>query len=429
MHRLIAYCWRMLLLAMMLAAPLARADLTVDIVGGGSSRYPLTILPMQNEEWLPEAVTQTVKSDLAMTGLFGLLEPPGGTVLPASPQAFDPAPWQQNGSRAVLYGKVTKLEGGLLRLTFWAETVNPREQKLAAEFDVHSSQLRDVAHRIADMVYEALLGSKSLFASRIAFVVQKGKESRLQVADVDGRRAQTVLRSAEPIISPAWSPDGSRLAYVSFENKKPVIYVQDLATGQRRLLANFKGSNSAPTWSPDGRKLAIVLTLSGNSQVYIINADGTGLSRFSYSDAIDTEPVFSPDGRQIAFVSDRSGGPQIYIQPLDGSKTVRRVTFQGAYNVSPAFSPDGRQLAYVRREGGRFKVMLQDLATGDARMISNSAFDESPSFAPNGKMVLYASDEGGRSVLYAASTQHPGRVKLGALEGQVQDAAWGPFNP
>ena len=44
-------------------------------------------------------------------------------------------------------------------------------------------------------------------------------------------------------------------------------------------------------------------------------------------------------------------------------------------------------------------------------------------------MVLYASDEGGRSVLYAASTQHPGRVKLGVLEGQVQDAAWGPFNP
>ena len=97
--------------------------------------------------------------------------------------------------------------------------------------------------------------------------------------------------------------------------------------------------------------------------------------------------------------------------------------------MSPAFSPDGRQLTYVTREGGRFKVMLQDLASGDTRMISSSAYDESPSFAPNGKMVLYASDEGGRSVLYAASTQHPGRVKLGVLEGQVQDAAWGPFNP
>ena len=157
MQRLIAFILRVLLLAMVLAAP-ARADLTVDIVGGGSNRYPLTILPLQNEEWLPEAVTQTVKSDLAMTGLFGLLEAPAGVALPASPQAFDTAPWLQNGSRAVLYGKVSKLDNGMLRLTFWADTVNPREQKLAAEFDVHSSQLRDVAHRIADMTYEALLG-------------------------------------------------------------------------------------------------------------------------------------------------------------------------------------------------------------------------------------------------------------------------------
>ncbi|MNT56917.1 translocation protein TolB [compost metagenome] len=97
--------------------------------------------------------------------------------------------------------------------------------------------------------------------------------------------------------------------------------------------------------------------------------------------------------------------------------------------MSPTFSPDGRQIAYVRREGGRFKVMLLDLASGDNRLISNSAFDESPSFAPNGKMVLYASEEGGRSVLYAAATAYPGRVRLGTLGGQVQDPAWGPFNP
>ncbi|SCK10595.1 Tol-Pal system beta propeller repeat protein TolB [Vogesella sp. LIG4] len=423
MHNFFVVVRRLLLLCcLLLAAPLARADLTVDIVGGGANRYPLAVLPLANEEWLPDQVTGTVKSDLAMTGMFNLLAAPAGASL-------EPSYWQQQGARAMVYGRVSKLDGEMMRVTFWVDALAPREQKLAMEFDVHPSQLRDVAHRMADMVYEALMGEKSLFASRIAFVLKAGKEWRLQVADVDGRRAQTVLRSNEPIISPAWSKDGTRLAYVSFENKKPVVYIQDLSTGQRHLLANFKGSNSAPSWSPDGRRLAVVLTLSGNSQIYLINADGSGLQRFSYSNAIDTEPVWSPDGRSIAFVSDRSGGPQLYIQQLDGSRNARRVTYQGSYNVSPSFSPDGRQLVYVQREGGRFKVMLHDLASGDSRQLSSSAYDESPSFAPNGKMVLYASDEGGRSVLFAAALQNPGRVRLGVIQGEVQNAAWGPFNP
>ena len=418
----------LLLLSMTAAANLAHADLSVEVIGGGSNRYPVAIVPLQGESLLPEAITATVKSDLAMTGAFSLLDTAAGDAL-AAPAQLNAAAWQQRGARAVVYGKLVSLGGGRVRLTFWADTVSPREQKLSAEFDLAPEQLRDMAHRMADMVYEALLGEKSLFSSRIAYITQSGKEYRLQIADMDGRRAQTVLRSRQPIMSPAWSPDGTRLAYVSFEQQKPVIYVQDLVSGQRRVLANFRGSNSAPVWSPDGRRLAVVLTTSGNSQVYLINADGGGLQRFSYSDAIDTEPAFSPDGRQIVFVSDRSGSPQLYVQALDGGRNARRVTFEGNYNVSPTFSPDGRQIAYVRREGGRFKVMLLDLASGDNRLISNSAFDESPSFAPNGKMVLYASEEGGRSVLYAAATAYPGRVRLGTLGGQVQDPAWGPFNP
>ncbi|KFI17862.1 translocation protein TolB, partial [Nitrosococcus oceani C-27] len=114
----------------------------------------------------------------------------------------------------------------------------------------------------------------------------------------------------EPIISPAWSPDGSQLAYVSFENKKPIVYVQALATRERRAVASFKGSNSAPAWSPDGKKLAVVLTGQGGSQIFLVNVDGSGLQRLSRSSGIDTEPNFSPDGRSIIFTSDRGGSPQ-----------------------------------------------------------------------------------------------------------------------
>ena len=48
------------------------------------------------------------------------------------------------------------------------------------------------------------------------------------------------LASREPIISPAWSPDGKALAYVSFESGKAVVWSQDVSSGERRAIANFR---------------------------------------------------------------------------------------------------------------------------------------------------------------------------------------------
>ncbi len=108
------------------------------------------------------------------------------------------------------------------------------------------ADLRLVAHRIADYIYEKLTGERGIFSTRIAYVTKGGSRYVLWVADADGENAQSALASAEPIISPAWSPNGTQLAYVSFESRKPVVYVHDVASGQRRIVANFRGSNSAP---------------------------------------------------------------------------------------------------------------------------------------------------------------------------------------
>ena len=177
---------------------------------------------------------------------------------------------------------------------------------------VTPAQFRAVAHKIADVIYEKLTGDVGVFSTRIAYIAKQGTRYQLIVADADGDNPQTVVTSNEPLLSPAWSPDGTRIAYVSLENKKPVVYIQSLATGARQVLANFRGSNSAPAWSPDGRRLAVTLTKDGGSQLFLINADGSGLQRILTSPGIDTEANFTPDGQSLLFTSDRGGTPQIY---------------------------------------------------------------------------------------------------------------------
>ncbi len=419
---LVARVFGFALLALAIAAD---AQLRVEITGVGSNQFPIAVANFQRDGQVPQEVDAIIRANLQRSGLFRLVDTGGAAMAENATVAH--GEWRARGADALVVGSIARLADGRFDVRFRLHDTVKQVQLDGLSYVSAPNELRATAHRISDRIYEKLTGDRGVFATRIAYVVQLGRNQyELQVADADGANAQAALRSREPIISPAWSFDGTRLAYVSFETGKPVVYVHTLATGERRAVANFRGSNSAPAWAPDGKALAVVLTRDGISQIYSIGIDGSNLRRLTNSGAIDTEPVFSPDGRYIYFTSDRGGGPQIYRMSANGAD-VQRVTFNGDYNVTPRVSPDGRQIAYVGRREGRFQVYVMDLATGQELAVTDTVLDESPSFAPNGRLLLYATEVNGRGILASASTDGRVRTRLSGPAGDVREPTWGPF--
>ncbi len=410
------------------ATGLATAQLKFEIAGPGANQIPIATANFSVFGNPPQDIAQIVRDDLARSGLFKNVDP-GSTPL-SDTAAVNFGEWKGRGADAVVTGSVNRLADGRVDVRFKLYDTGRQLDLGGLALTSTQANMRLSAHRIADYVYEKLTGDRGVFSTRIAYVLKQGAgRYALQVADSDGFNPQDALVSREPIISPAWSPDGTRLAYVSFEARKPVIYVHSVASGQRVPVANFKGSNSAPAWSPDGTRLAITLTRDGNSQVYVINADGSNPRRITQSSGIDTEATFSADGQSLYFTSDRGGGPQIYRMSASGGDA-QRVTFKGDYNISPRISPDGKTLVYIARRGGRFQVSAFDLASGQETLLTDTSKDESPSFAPNGKLILYATEVGGRGVLAMVSSD--GRVKqriTTAQGGDVREPTWGPYLP
>jgi len=410
-----------LMLCLNLVSP-ANAALDIEIIGAGEHQIPVAIVPFAGDAKLVQGIRDVVSADLARSGLFRLVDPAGKA--PHAPREVVYADWA--GVDALVMGSVALQQSGRIEAQFRLLDMVKKTELIAQSVSSKGDQMRAVGHRIADMIYEKLTGDAGVFSTRIAYVKRQGRSNRLVVADSDGYGEQSLLLSNEPIMSPAWSPDGSHLAYVTFEQGHAVVFVQSLLTNQRIVVANFPGSNSAPAWAPDGRQLAVVLTRDGGSQIYLVRPDGSNLRRLTFSGVIDTEPNFSPDGQYLLFTSDRGGSPQIYRMPVEGG-AAQRLTFESGNNFSPRYSPDGKSFTFAHMEKGRFYIATQDFETKQMQLLSEGGWEKKPSFAPNGKLILYATEAQGRGILSTVSSDGRVKQKMSPQAGDIREPTWGPF--
>ena len=409
-----------------------QAALEITITGGGTGALPIAVVPFAS---LPDEsydIAAIVESDLNRSGLFKPLARQDMLETPSSPEQIDWRNWRALGVEHLVIGQLRRADTGGMVVRFQLMDVFRARQVLGYDLPVNDPRnLRSIGHQVADFIYEKLTGIPGVFNTQVAYVTAKGPISdrsyEMVMADADGHAPRTVVRSREPLMSPAWSPDGRYLAYVAFEDGRSAIYVHELATGLARRVVREKGINGAPAWSPDGRKLAVTMSFEKNPDIYVVDVESGRRTQITDHWGIDTEPAWSPDGRRLVFTSDRGGQPQIYVTDVDGGNT-KRLTFSGRQNLRASFSPNGDQLALVNLDDAGYRIAQLDLDTQELRVLSEGPLDESPSYAPNGAVIIYSTSSGDGAELATVTTD--GRVRQRLRQpGEVREPAWSPRTP
>ena len=265
-------------LALLAAAP-ARAQLTIEIVGGAGTAIPIAIVPFENESTWPLGITGIVGADLHAQ-----------RPLPAGRRRrhLAAAVPRRGRARRATCARAAPTRWSSARCARWATAASTsasrwstrcKQAQLAAmTYVVTPAQFRATAHKIADVIYEKLTGDAGVFSTRIAYITKQGtryelhrRRRRRRQSAGDRRLERAAALAARGRRTARGSPtcrSRTRSRSSTCSRSRPA---------QRQVLANFRGSNSAPAWSPDGRRLAVTLSKDGGSQLFLINADGSGV--------------------------------------------------------------------------------------------------------------------------------------------------------
>ncbi len=422
-----------LALAALPPAPAAQERPTI-VVGSPDFRpLPIAVPPFQGEGeagGVAGTVSEVVRSDLALSGLFDVLDPKGFLADPAEGFAAPSirfSRWADVGAETLAKARV-RLAGGELEGELHVYEVRAGREALVKTRRAPASDPRALGHRLADEIVRHFTREPGVFGTKIAAIRKGGGVSELLLLDVDGKNPRVLLSERAILLSPSWRPDGKEILVTSYRSGRPEVWGVRVADGAfRRVVpvANAMGG----VYSPDGRRIAFTVTDRGDTDVWVVDADGTGARRLTRDPAIDLSPSWSPDGGQLAFVSDRAGTPQLYVMDANGGSQ-RRVTFQGNYNQTPAFSPRGDLVAFTARDERKvFDVFVLAPASGRIERVTQDQgrTNEEPSFAPNGRLLVFRTDRNGPGELVISDPKGDRQTVIGRGLGDLSEPSWGPL--
>jgi TolB protein len=415
------------------ATPAAAQDRPTLVIGAPSFQpLPIAVADFvaEGEPRAAAEATEVVRGDLALSGLFDVLDPKGFLADPAEGFAASSirfARWADVGADGLVRARVRR-EGQELVADLHLYEVRAGREALARTMRAPAATPRAVGHRIADEIIRHYTREPGPFSTQIAAIRKTKGLFELVLFDADGKSPRVLLSERAILLTPSWRPDGKELLVTSYRSGRPELWSVRLSDRAFRRIGTVENAMGG-VYSPDGTRIAFTATEGGNSDVWVMAADGTGARRLTKEPALDLSPTWSPDGKRLAFVSDRAGTPQIYVMGADGSGP-RRLTFQGNYNQTPQWSPRGDLLAFTARDERKvFDVFVISPDTGriDRLTQDQGRTNEEPSWAPNGRLVVFRTDRAGTAQLVVSDPKGDRQTPVAGGAGELSAPAWGPF--
>ncbi|MGE4047870.1 MAG: Tol-Pal system beta propeller repeat protein TolB, partial [Acetobacteraceae bacterium] len=302
--------------------------------------------------------------------------------------------WRVTGAQALVTGRVEMLGGGQVRVEFRLWDILPQTQIQGTAYTTTQSNWRRIAHIMADVIYERLLGEKGYFDTRIVYIASTGprdrRTKRLAIMDQDSENNRFLTDGSWLVLTPRFHPSRDEIAFMSYANNRPRVYLFNLGSGRQTVLGDFTGMTFAPRFSPDGSRVVMAVADGNGSNIVLLDVGSRSPRRLTESGAIDVSPCFSPDGSQIAFASDRGGDQQIYVMGAGGGSP-RRISYGSGRYATPVWSPRGDLIAFTRYggEAGNFSIGVMRPDGSGERILSESWLVEGPTFAPNGRVIMF----------------------------------------
>ncbi len=412
-----------------LAATGVRAQGNAEITVEGARQAPIPIAIPSLGPGIGDEMTEVINNDLEGSGLF---RPLGAAASASSGATPDFATFKQLGARAVVTGSATGGEGGVVaQIRLW--DVNAGTQLQGTQY---TGAWRRIAHKIADVIYERMLGEKGYFDTRIAYVALTGGRAdqitRLAIMDQDGANNRILTGGQWLVHTPRFSPVRDEVAFLDYANNRPRVYLFDLGSGRQQILGEFAGISFAPRFSPSGDSVILSATRGGGSDIFVVDLASRSQRQLTNSGAIDTSPCYSPDGSQIVFVSDRGGSPQIYVMGAGGGGA-RRISYGSGQYGSPVWSPRGDQIAFVRIGSG-FSLGIMGTDGSGERILDQGFSIDTPTFCPNGRVIAYCAQTAASSPSGAGYSSRIASIDIAGFNGRglrtptgACDPAWSPL--
>ena len=404
---------------------LLTSELILEITQGTEDPYRVAILKFEGDQKVSNDIDQIIRNNLMRSGEFNLFVNEDLLSLPNNETEVIFNDFRILDIDYLVIGKIAK-DGISISVVYEIFDINKGKKIRTSTVYGIPNKNRQLGHYISDGIYEEITGMKGISSTKILYVTEN-KNFNLIVADADGSNEQILLKSNDPIISPAWSPDSKKVAYVSFETGLAKVFIQDIATGERELAIENSSQVSSPSWSPDGKFLSLTMYQDGNAEIYILNLKNKNLTRLTNHYSIDTESSWSSRGSKILFTSGRSGSPQLYELDLKRSNArPKRLTFEGNYNAKGSYLPNSEGIIFVHRSDSNFQIAMKYFDESFIRPLTDAQMDESPSISPNGNVIVYAITENGMGLL-SGVTLSGVKFKLPAKKGAVREPAWSGF--